>query len=308
MSLELDSLRVFVKVAELSSFTRAAEQLGMPKARASQHVTRLESDLGCRLLHRTTRSVRTTPDGELLIARAKTLVSEVDELGSMFAGTTSLRGLVRLDLPINLARDLVLPKIPELLALHPRLELQVSTTDRIVDVVREGFDCVLRVGVLADSGLVAARLGQLDLVNVASPTYLKKHGKPRTIAELDDHFLVHYSASLGGDVPELEWKDGDRYRTKRMRCLITVNNADAFTAACSAGLGIAQIPRYGVKAKLAHGELVEVLPKAVAAPLPVSLLHPHGHNVPKRVRVVMKWLATTLRQSIDHPDALASGT
>lgn len=294
MSLDLDSVRIFVKVAELASFTRAAEHLGEPKARVSQQVQRLEATLGVRLLHRTTRTVRTTPDGEQFLARAKVLVSEAEELGAMFSAASNLRGRIRIDLSINLARDLVIPRLPELLALHPRLEIQLSTTDRLVDVVREGFDCVLRVGALASSDLVATHVGELEMVNVASAGYVKTHGKPRTLADLDDHFLVHYSSSLGGDAPELEWMEGTRTRARRMKCLVTVNNADAFTTACAAGLGIAQIPRNGVKGRIASGELVELLPQLKAPALPITLLHPHGTNVPRRVRVVMDWLVEML--------------
>jgi len=294
MSFDLDSVRIFVKVAELASFTRAAEHLGEPKARVSQQVQRLEAQLGVRLLHRTTRTVRTTPDGEQFLARAKTLVSEAEELGTMFSASSNLRGRVRIDLSINLARDLVIPRLPELLALHPRLEIQLSTTDRLVDVVREGFDCVLRVGALSSSDLVATRVGELEMVNVASAGYVKTHGKPKTIADLDDHFIVHYSSSLGNDAPEFEWTDGGRTRSRRMKCLVTVNNADAFAVACAAGLGIAQIPRSGLESRVVRGELVELLPQLRAPALPVTLLHPHGKNLPRRVRVVMDWLMEML--------------
>lgn len=293
--MDLDALRIFVKVAELASFTRAAEQLGEPKARVSQLVQRLETQVGARLLHRTTRTVRVTPDGEQFLARAKTLVGEADELGAMFAAAKTLRGRVRIDLPISLSRDHVVPRLPELLARHPRLEIQLSTTDRIVDVVREGFDIVLRVGTLAQSDLVAMRVGHMEMLNVASAGYLETHGRPRKIDDLDDHYLVHYSPSLG-DAPELEWHDGTRLRARRMKCRVTVNSTDAFVGACVAGLGIAQIPRAGVTRYLATGELVEILPAHRAPALPVSLLHPHGQNVPRRVRVVIDWLAATLEE------------
>ena len=294
MTLDLDSVRIFVKVAELASFTRAAEHLGEPKARVSQQVQRLETQVGARLLHRTTRTVRTTPDGEQFLVRAKRLVSEAEELGTMFSAASNLRGRVRVDLSVNLARELVIPRLPELFALHPLLEIQLSMTDRIVDVVREGFDCVLRVGALTSSDLVATRVGELEMVNVASAGYVRTHGKPTTLADLDDHVVVHYSASLGSDAPAFEWLDGSRLRSRRMKCLVTVNNADAFQSACAAGLGIAQCPRQGVQERLARGELLELLPKLRAPSLPVTLLHPHGQTLPRRVRVVMTWLVEVL--------------
>jgi DNA-binding transcriptional LysR family regulator len=299
MTLDLESVRVFVKVAELTSFTRAAEQLGMPKARASQRVRALEADLGARLLHRTTRTVRLTPDGETFLARAGRLLGEADDLGAMFQTQAALRGRVRVDLPVGIARSIVIPRLPELLLAHPQLELHLSTTDRRVDVVREGFDFVLRIGALRDSALRARRLGALRMFNCASPAYVRRFGAPRTLDDLDAHYVVHYSPSLGAEPPSFEYPDGARYRERPMRCLITVNNADAYEAACAAGLGIIQAPRLGRGPKLARGELVEILPEHTAAPMPVSLVHAHGRAVPRRARAVMGWIAQVLAPHLD---------
>src|SRR5688572_22541988 len=142
--MDLQAVRIFVRVAELGSFTRAGEQLGLSKARASIRIQKLEAELGCRLLLRTTRAVRLTEDGEQFLPRAKRLVVDSDELSSMFQARSALRGRVRIDLPIRIARDHIIPRLPEFLATHPQVELLVSTTDRRVDLVREGFDCVLR--------------------------------------------------------------------------------------------------------------------------------------------------------------------
>lgn len=287
--LDLDDLSAFVKVAELANFTRAAEQLGVPKSRVSLRVKALESALGSRLFQRTTRAVRLTPDGEQFLARARPLVEEADDLASMFQATSTLSGRVRIDLPIALAREIIIPRLPELFALHPKLDLVISTTDRRVDVVREGFDLVLRIGSLGDSGLVGKRLGTFPTANVASPAYVRKYGTPRTLADLDDHLVVHYSLSLG-DEPSFEFRVGSRFRTRPMKSLVTVNNTDAYTSACLAGLGIIQVPRYGMKTRLQRGEVVELLPDLTCEPMPVSLVHPHGRSLPRRVRAVMTWL------------------
>lgn len=297
--MDTDDLRVFVKVAELASFTRAAEILGMPRARASLRVQALEAALGVRLLQRTTRTVRLTRDGEQLLPRAQQVVIDADDLAAMFQGGRALRGRVRLDLPITFARDVVIPRLPELLAAHPHLELQVSTTDRRVDVVREGFDCVLSIGRLAASGLVAQRLGVLAMANCASPAYLRRAGTPQTLADLDAHVLVHYSQRLGADPPTFEYLDGDHYRSVPMRSIITVNTADAYRAACVAGLGIIQVPRIGVRAYLEDGSLVEILRDLPSEPMSVSLVHSHGRSVPKRVRAVLTWLASIVRPRLD---------
>lgn len=288
--MDLAALRIFVKVAEVASFTAAAQQLKMPKSRVSMRVSELEARLGSRLFQRSTRVVRLTPDGEQLLPRARQLLSEAEQLEGMFQAHQTLRGTVRIDLPIGLARDHVIPRLPELFALHPQLDLVLSATDRRVHVLREGFDCVLSVGALKDSGLVTKKLGVLSLANCVSAAYAEKHGVPRTIEDLDRHTVVGYSVGTGNDAPSFEWVEGGAVRDKPMRSLVTVNNTDAYRAACLAGLGIIQSPRIGVESGLATGALVEVLPRHVAAPMPVSLVHPHGRSVPKRVRAVMAWL------------------
>jgi DNA-binding transcriptional LysR family regulator len=297
--MQLDALQIFVKVAELGSFTRAAQHLGLSKARASIRVSEIETELGTRLLQRTTRAVHLTPDGEQFLVRARRLVLDAEELGSMFHVPSNLRGRVRLDLPVNFARNLFIPRLPELFAAHPQLELEVSTTDRRVDLVREGFDCVLRIGTLPDSGLAARRLGSLPLINCASPGYLVRYGTPRTLGDLEQHLLVHYSLSFGADAPTFEYLDGDSYRELAMRSIITVNSADAYMAACAAGLGIIQCPRTGLSGTLSAGTLVEILPELTAAPMPVSIVHGHARNVPKRVRAVISWLAQQLEPHLE---------
>ncbi len=298
--MDLEALRLFVKVAELQSFTRAAEQLGVSKARVSLRVKALEAQAGVRLLLRTTRTVRVTPDGEHFLARARRIVLESDELGAMFQAPAALSGRVRVDLPVVLARDVIIPRLRELLDEHPALEVLVSATDRRVDLLREGFDLVVRVGTLVDSGLSVRRLGVLPMMNYASPGYVARHGLPRTLADLDGHLLVNYSPDLGADPPELEYKEGGRYRTRRMKSLVTVNSVEAYLSACLAGLGIIQVPRNGKATLVAAKQLVEILPRFTAAPMPVSLVHGHGKTVPRRVRVVMSWLADILAPGVER--------
>lgn len=296
--MDFEGLRVFVRVAELGSFTRASEQLGLSKARASIRVQELEAELGCQLLHRSTRAVRLTEDGQQFLPRAERLVKDAEELAAMFQAPSNLRGRVRIDLPTQLAREHVLPRLPAFLAAHPQLELLVSTSDRRVDVLREGFDCVLRVGKLSDSSLVARRLGRLAMVNCASPSYLKRFGEPKSLADLEQHWLVHYSQALGGEPPTFEYKDGSVYRELPMRSLITVNGTDAYRAACLAGLGIVQSPRLGSRSALASGDLVEILPEFPCEPMPVSLVQSHASRARRPVRAVTNWLAQVITPAL----------
>lgn len=293
--MELDTLRIFVKVAELASFTQAADQLGLPKAKVSTRVQQLESQLGTRLLQRTTRTVRLTPDGEALMERAQALLAEADEMQAMFQQSPSaLRGRLRVDLPIMLARQLVIPRLPEFIAAHPLLEIELSTTDRRVDLVHEGFDCVLRIGQLGDSGLIACRLGELPLANLASASYLAAHGVPHTLEDLGRHRLVRYAASLGSAAGGWEYRDGDAWLEQPMKSVITVTNTDAYEAACIAGLGLIQAPRIGLDAMRTHGDIVELMPDFAARPMPVWLLYPHRRHLAKRVQAFMDWLVQVL--------------
>ena len=288
----LHAMEIFVRVAELASFTKAADSMGMPKASISTSVQQLESLLGTRLLHRTTRKVQMTQDGQALYERCKDLLSDVDELESLFQQTPSaIHGRLRVDMPTGMARQLVIPHLPAFLTRYPGIELELSSTDRRVDIVQEGFDCVLRVGTLGDSDLIARPLGHLHAVNCVSPGYIALHGEPRQLEDLAQHFLVRYVLMLGLKADGFEYWDGSRYVQAPMKGAITVNNAESYSDACVAGLGIIQVPRVGVRDLLANGTLVEVLPDLQAKAMPVSLIYPNRRNLSKRVQVFMDWLS-----------------
>lgn len=296
----LEAMQIFVRVAELASFTRAAESLGLPKASASTAVQQLEAELGARLLHRTTRRVQMTHDGRAFYERSKDLLADMDELHSMFQqGEQWLRGRLRVDMPSAMAHDFVIPRLPEFLQLHPQLELELSSADRRVDLIREGFDCVLRVGALGDVNLVARPLGYLRMINCASPTYLRRFGTPRTLADLGSHQLVHYATTLGSKALGFEYPDGDGYRTLAMAGALTVNSVEAYKAACLAGLGLIQAPEVGLRNLIAQGALVEVLPQWASEPMPVTLLYAQRRNLSKRVQVFMNWMAEILQAYMD---------
>ncbi|WP_043634348.1 LysR family transcriptional regulator [Chromobacterium haemolyticum] len=292
---KLEAMQIFVRVAELSSFTQAADSLGLPKASISVAVKQTEAWLGARLLHRTTRKVQMTQDGQAFYERCKDVLAEMDELQGMFQrGEEALSGRLRVDMPSGVARYQVLPRLDEFLQRHPRLELELSSTDRKVDIVREGFDCVLRVGELSDSSLVARPLGRFRQLNCASPAYLARHGTPAGLEDLARHRLVHYVSTLGARPAGWEWRDDSGSHWLAMSGSVIVNNADAYQAACLAGLGLIQAPESGVRHLLDRGELVEVLPEFRAAPMPVTLLYAHRRNLPRRARIFMDWLAEAL--------------
>lgn len=296
----MDTLRAFLRVAELGSFTRAAETLGLPKASVSTAVQRLEASLGTQLLHRTTRRVQLTADGTAFYQRSRDLLDDMDELQGMFQRDHSqLRGRLRVDMSAGIARQFVIPALPAFLAQHPQLEIEISGTDRRVDLVREGFDCVVRVGTVEDTSLVGRPLGVLRIINVASAQYLAQRGVPQTLEDLAQHDLVHYVSTLGQRSPGFEYHDGAQYHWLPMRGPVTVNNGDAYLAAARAGLGIIQAPASPLQAHLDNGALVEVLAQMAPEPMPVTLLYAQRRHLPQRVCLFMDWIAQVMAPHLE---------
>lgn len=297
---KLELLRTFVRVSEVSSFTLAAESLGLPRSTVSEQVRALERLLGTQLFNRTTRRVQATQDGALLYERSKDLLSGMDEIESLFcADDAELAGRLRVDLPTMMARRVIIPALPQFLQRFPRLEVELSCTDRQVDLLREGFDCVMRIGALHDLDVVARPVGQLSMRNCASPGYLARHGVPCTLQDLAEHHLVHYVRTLGGRSAGFEYLQGGELRFQAMAGVVTVNNAEAYSAACLAGLGLIQVPAVGVAEHLQRGELVSVLEGWQAPAMPVSLLYARQRHVPRRVQAFMQWLGEVLHSQID---------
>lgn len=294
-----EAMKVFLRVAELTSFTKAAESLGLPKASVSAAVAQLESLTGAQLLQRTTRRVTVTLDGQAFYERCRDLLSDAEEVESMFRGGADLQGRLRVDMPSGLAKRLIFPMLPEFLRSHPRLELELSSTDRQVDLIAEGFDCVLRVGPPGDPSLMVRPLGELPIINCASPDYLERFGTPHSLEDLASHHLVHYAPRLGARPMGFEYREGDGYKTREMAGPVTVNNSDAYRLACLAGMGIIQVPTLGVRDDLLQGSLLEILPDLVAEPMPVSLVYPQRRHLSRRVKAFMDWVETTLRKDMD---------
>lgn len=294
-----ETMKVYIRVSELASFSKAAESLGLPKATVSTAVQQLEAHLGTRLLHRTTRQVQMTQDGQMYFERCKDLLSDMEELESLFKkDARSISGRLRVDMPQGVAKNIVLPQLGKFLKQYPGIEVELSSTDRRVDLIAEGFDCVIRVGNLVDSGLIARSLGKLAIINCVSPAYIKEFGEPKTVADLEKHYLVHYSTALGAKPEGFEYFDGDSFRSVQMKGRITVNNSDAYTAACLAGFGIVQVPAIGMKNNLENKAIIQVLPNLKAEAMPVSIIYPHRRNISKRVQVFMDWIAEIMKDYV----------
>jgi DNA-binding transcriptional LysR family regulator len=290
-------LQIFAKVAEMKSFTKAAESLRLPKASISTHIQQLENDVGTRLFHRTTRSVQLTQDGQAFYERCKDMLSDFDELRTMFQeGESGLSGRIRVDMPSRAARFKVIPKLPEFLKLHPRIEIELGSTDRLVDLVHEGYDLVIRGGIMPDSSLMAKKIGETKVITCVSPAYIKKYGKPKSLEDLKNHVQVNYVSSFGEKPEGFEYFDGKEFKLIPMKSSITVNNAEAYIAACLAGLGLIQNPISTLQKHLKEKTLIEVLPQLKSEPMPSYLVFPNQRNLPRRVKVFMTWLEKVMNE------------
>jgi DNA-binding transcriptional LysR family regulator len=295
----LDDLRIFVFVAQLGNFSRVAEHLKAVPSSISMSISRLETQLGARLFQRTTRRVVLTDEGMALLARTERLLEDFEEISGLFRQTDSrLSGRLRVDVPLGMASGVVMHMLPEFLARHPDLKLEVFSTDRRVDVIADGFDCVVRVGAVVDDTLVCRPLGWLPLVNVASQGYIDTYGTPCDLVDLETHYLVNYVPNSSYQSAGFEYLDAKVTRAMAMPHRITVNNSAAYGAACRAGFGIAQLPLFSVEAYLESGALVQLMPQHTPAPMPINQLYPHRRNVPRRVRVFGDWLANVVETSL----------
>jgi len=275
----------------MRSFTRAAESLGLPKASVSAQVQELETEIGARLLHRTTRQVQLTQDGLSFYERTKDLLADLEDLTTTFkAEASQIAGRVRVGMPSRMARFEVVPRLPEFIQAYPHIQIELGATDRRVDLVHEGYDCVIRGGKLPDSSLIARKVGEARIVNVASATYLAKHGTPKSIKDLEHHYLIEYVPAFGERALGFEFLEGDKYRSVKMKSYVTVDSAEAYASACEAGLGIIQSPARSLEEALRAGTLVQILPKLNLEPLPVYVLYPHRRNLSRRVRVFIEWV------------------
>ncbi|MFT0860408.1 LysR family transcriptional regulator [Ancylobacter sp. G4_0304] len=295
----IDLFRIFSRVVECASFTRAADTLGVPRSSVSAAVQELEGRVGARLLHRTTRKVSPTQDGAAFYERCQRVIADVEDTENLFRQTAAQpSGRLRIDVPGRIGRLIIAPALPEFLDRYPQIDIDLGVTDRAVNLVEDSIDCVLRVGPLNDSGLIARPIGKLLLINVASPAYLTRHGTPSSPEDLGDHWAVNYASPTSGRVEDWEWLEQAKLHSVPLRGRVTVNSAEAYIACCLAGLGMIQIPAYDVKQHLAAGELVEVMPGHRAELMPMTLLYPHRQHLSRRLQVFTDWLETLLKDKL----------
>lgn len=295
----IDLMKVFCRVVDSASFTRAADTLGMPRSSVSTAIQILEARVGVRLINRTTRRVRATQDGLAFYQRALRTIAEVEETETLFKGPfNKLQGRLHANVPARVGRLIVAPNLAQFLARFPEMVVELGITDRAVNLIEDDVDCVLRVGPLADSGLIMRPVGELSMINVASPAYLQTYGTPHSPADLKNHLAIGYASPTTGRLEDWEWLDGDRLQQHPMRSRVIVNSAEGLIACCVAGLGLIQVPAYDVAAQIAAGELVEVMPRHRAAPMGMNLLYPQQRHLSRKIQVFADWLIEILKREI----------
>ncbi|CAB3641143.1 HTH-type transcriptional regulator PgrR [Paraburkholderia sediminicola] len=288
----LQAMQVFTRVVDTNSFTRAAETLDLPRASVTTIIQNLEAFLGTRLMHRTTRRLSLTPDGAAYYERCVRILADVEETEASFqSGNKKPHGKLRIDMPGSIGRLLVIPSLCEFHTRYPDIDLQLGLTDRPVDLLQEGVDCVVRVGALQDSSLVARRIGLFEGVTCAAPSYIERAGMPTSLEDLENHKAVNYFSSRTGRT--IDWAfmvDGKEIEVK-MKSIVSVNDADAYVTCGLEGFGLFQPALFMVLPHLRSGQLVEVLPELKPLPMPISAVYPHSRHLSPKVRVFVDWIA-----------------
>jgi DNA-binding transcriptional LysR family regulator len=288
-----DAMRVFTRIVERRSFTKAADDLGLSRSSVTDAIKELEARLGVRLLQRTTRHVSPTLDGEAYYRRCVTLISDVEDAEAGFTGVKP-SGLVRIDVHGTQARYFLLPDLQRFLNAYPDIRLHIGEAHQPLDMVREGFDCMLRAGELTvDSALVRRRLATLERGTFASPGYISRFGMPETVdsLEADGHHMVGFYAPDAPEVAPFDFLIDGKPRRLSLPSFITVTGPETNVASACTGLGLIQAPHYRAAAELASGKLVEVLPRFPPSTLPVHVLYSHTRQLSPRLRVVIDWMA-----------------
>lgn len=282
---------IFVHVVESGSFIRAAEQLQMHRPAVSKAVQLLEEELGAKLLNRTTRKLSLTSEGEMFYQRAKVLLSEMTALMAAYSPMTSVRGSLRLDFPLTLAHSVLIPALDEFRTRYPDIEIVLTSSDRRIDLITEGIDCVVRLGELEDSSFIARRIGKVAMVTCAAPCYIARFGRPETLEDLAQHKAVNFFSDRSREVMPWKFVVNGETIAKRLESEILVDNSDILLTSGLAGIGLIQGVDAALRPYIDSGRLVPVLTNAPSAPKAVSVLYPDKRHLSPRVSVFIDWFS-----------------
>lgn len=288
-----DAMQAFVRIVEAKSFTKAARTLGLSNTTVTQLVQQLEARLQVKLLNRTTRQVNVTADGAIYYEHAARVLAEMDDAETSLSSAARLpRGRLRVDVPSPFARTLLIPALPAFHARYPGIQIDMGVSDRMVDLIRENVDCVLRGGVISHESLIARRVGHLPLAVFASPGYLERAGNPvhPTDLEAEHHSVVGFTSSRTGKlIPLAMSRDGQNVEV-HARYILAVDDGNACLAAGLAGLGVLWLPEYMAQPHVARSELVRLFDGWQLAPMPMYVAYPQNRRVSAKLRVFIDWM------------------
>ncbi len=292
-----DAMQAFVRVVEAGSFTKAAETLQLSKTTVTQLVQQLETRLRVKLLHRTTRKVQVTADGAAYYERVLQLLADMDDAEtSLSASVASPRGRLRVDVPAPLARLILVPALPDFHARYPDIQLDLGVSDRMVDLIGDHVDCVLRGGELTNLSLMARHVGDLPARVCASPAYLARAGIPAHPRDLEDthHRIVGYLSSRTARILPYAMQRGDERVEVHGRYVVAVDDGNAYLAAGLAGLGALWLPDYMSAEHRAKGELVPLFDDWQLPPMPMHVAFPPNRHVSAKLRVFIDWVVALM--------------
>jgi len=286
-------MRVFTAVVDAASFVGAGDALNMSKAAVSRHVSDLEQRLGVRLMHRTTRKLSLTSEGEVFLARSREILASIEASeAELSTRSVTASGLLKISVPVSFGIRHLAPLWSEFLANHPQVTLDLQLADRVIDLVDEGFDLAVRIARLPDSSLISRQLASTRLVLCAAPSYLKLRGTPSHPSELAQHDVMGYSLMAMGDQWQFTGPDGPL--SVKVRPRMWTNNGDSCVAAALRGAGIQLQPTFLIDEELASGQLVEILPQFRSVELGIYAVYPSRKFVLPKVRAMVEFLATKL--------------
>ena len=287
----LQSMRLFARLAELGSFTRAAESLDIGRPQVTRYIQELETSLGVRLFQRTTRKVALTTEGERFYERVQEILADISAATSMFDRTgATLVGRLRVDIPTAFSQLEFIKSLKEFTSNFPGINMVLGVTDRAVDLVGEGIDCALRIGDLPDSTLISRPIALATMVTCAAPEYLKEHGEPQTLDNLVSHRGVNFLSGQSNRTLPWHFTVKGQDRAFVSNAGITVTESNAYVQCGVSGFGIIQAPGITVAEYLDSGVLVEILKPHRPTPRPVSLLYPSRTYLAPQVQVFIEWL------------------
>ena len=297
----IQAMQIFTRVAEAGSFVRAAETLSLPSSTVTSTIKNLEKHLQVRLLNRTTRRVSLTPEGLQYVVQCREILSLIEHTESSLTESVKRpQGRLRVDMPGGIAQFIVMPNLKDFYRLYPDIYLMIGVSDRQVDLVQEGVDCVIRTGELTDSTLVARPLGRFRWITCTSPDYLREYGVPQSPEDLSQHRAVHYFSSQARRTNELRFVHGSETLSRSVSGQVAVNETGLYIKMCLEGFGLAQLAESIVSEHLQEGRLIEVLADWQPRSVSVTLLYPHQRFLSPAVRAFADWVAELFQKG--HPE------